>query len=630
MATTDKYDRQLRLWGAKGQQALGATHIVLVGTSSAGTETLKNLVLPGVGSFCVVDYDYTAHITTTVASSSSSSSTSTSSSSSTSTSIVTDHDASCNFFLPVSTVGQSRAEVASQYLQELNSDVSGSYQSLTPETTTVGRTSSAGITTTTRWTTILDQEQTTHPNSTVLVVTSDVEPPVLDVIAETCINMSFPLIVVQSYGLIGTVRLQLPGTVPLLDPKPTNAPPDLRLKTAFPGLLQMSDSIHLADLDSHQHSHVPYPILLYKAKQQYEASHGGRLPQTMAEKEDFKTTIKTMARDIDKEVNFEEAVANAYLAYTERDLILPDGIVVTGDVLMDDYDTVEQKASSDPMMMMMTTTTLGILYGALRRFMEQHQGRPPLNGSIPDMTASTDMYVQLQRVYKEQADQDVEEMTRLVHQLLDGEGKEVVTVTADQIASFCANVYNVGSMTTRSLMQEYYENIASATIGDESDLVDDWKMTLMDPYEDGPIHTPLLWYLGLRACQVFFHQYGRYPGTKGLHHPPASASTGEEKKVEDGSEWRVDIPILTKILQDDILVQYQLVDQQESLLTPEHCDMICQELTRYANAEIHNVASVVGGVAAQEAVKIITGQYVPLDNTYVYNGIVSVGGVYRM
>ena len=42
-----------------------------------------------------------------------------------------------------------------------------------------------------------------------------------------------------------------------------------------------------------------------------------------------------------------------------------------------------------------------------------------------------------------------------------------------------------------------------------------------------------------------------------------------------------------------------------------------KELTRYGNAELHNVASVLGGVASQEAVKIITGQYVPLDNTYV-------------
>lgn len=43
MATSDKYDRQLRLWGAAGQRALGETTIVLVNATASGTETLKNL-----------------------------------------------------------------------------------------------------------------------------------------------------------------------------------------------------------------------------------------------------------------------------------------------------------------------------------------------------------------------------------------------------------------------------------------------------------------------------------------------------------------------------------------------------------------------------------------------------------
>ena len=43
MATNDKYDRQLRLWGAAGQRALGETTIVLVNATASGTETLKNL-----------------------------------------------------------------------------------------------------------------------------------------------------------------------------------------------------------------------------------------------------------------------------------------------------------------------------------------------------------------------------------------------------------------------------------------------------------------------------------------------------------------------------------------------------------------------------------------------------------
>jgi amyloid beta precursor protein binding protein 1 len=70
------------------------------------------------------------------------------------------------------------------------------------------------------------------------------------------------------------------------------------------------------------------------------------------------------------------------------------------------------------------------------------------------------------------------------------------------------------------------------------------------------------------------------------------------------------------------------LDEEE--LVQEHCVDICRELTRYGNAEIHNIASVVGGVASQEAVKIITGQYLPLDNTYVFNGIAAVAGVYKL
>ena len=42
---------------------------------------------------------------------------------------------------------------------------------------------------------------------------------------------------------------------------------------------------------------------------------------------------------------------------------------------------------------------------------------------------------------------------------------------------------------------------------------------------------------------------------------------------------------------------------------------------------MHNIGSVLGGVAGQEAVKIITGQYTPIKNTYLFNGISGVAGV---
>ena len=56
-------------------------------------------------------------------------------------------------------------------------------------------------------------------------------------------------------------------------------------------------------------------------------------------------------------------------------------------------------------------------------------------------------------------------------------------------------------------------------------------------------------------------------------------------------------------------------------------DAHAQELARFGASELHAVASVVGGVASQEAVKVIARQYEPVDHTYVFNGIAGVGGV---
>ena len=44
-----------RLWGDHGQQALETAHVCLVNATALGTEILKSLVLPGVGSFTIVD-----------------------------------------------------------------------------------------------------------------------------------------------------------------------------------------------------------------------------------------------------------------------------------------------------------------------------------------------------------------------------------------------------------------------------------------------------------------------------------------------------------------------------------------------------------------------------------------------
>ena len=95
-AKEKKYDRQLRLWAASGQEALENANLLLLNANpgAVGVEILKNLILPGIGSFTIVDEES-----------------------------VTEKDLGVNFFLTEESLGKSRASETCKYLSELNSDV---------------------------------------------------------------------------------------------------------------------------------------------------------------------------------------------------------------------------------------------------------------------------------------------------------------------------------------------------------------------------------------------------------------------------------------------------------------------------------------------------------------------------
>lgn len=99
-----RYDRQIRIWGAEGQQRLESSRIALLNCSATGAETLKNLVLGGIASFTIADGNK-----------------------------VTAADLGNNFLVDQSRLGQSRAHAVTDLLKEMNDTVSGSYVEDTPE-----------------------------------------------------------------------------------------------------------------------------------------------------------------------------------------------------------------------------------------------------------------------------------------------------------------------------------------------------------------------------------------------------------------------------------------------------------------------------------------------------------------
>ncbi|TYZ62252.1 hypothetical protein PybrP1_012764, partial [[Pythium] brassicae (nom. inval.)] len=154
---TSKYDRQLRLWGADGQQRLASAHVLLLCASATGAETLKNLVLPGVQRITVVDDR-----------------------------VVTRADATNNFFAPASRLGDSRARVVTELLLEMNADVAGAHRDASPAQLLLTEPE------------FLDQFS--------LVVATQQDEATIARLAALCLAKRLPLVVVHTCGLLGLFR----------------------------------------------------------------------------------------------------------------------------------------------------------------------------------------------------------------------------------------------------------------------------------------------------------------------------------------------------------------------------------------------------------------------------------------
>lgn len=60
----------------------------------------------------------------------------------------------------------------------------------------------------------------------------------------------------------------------------------------------------------------------------------------------------------------------------------------------------------------------------------------------------------------------------------------------------------------------------------------------------------------------------------------------------------------------------ELIARQEELVPSD----AVREMCRYGTTELHAVAAILGGCAAQEVIKLCTHQYVPLDNSLIFDG----------
>lgn len=111
-------------------------------------------------------------------------------------------------------------------------------------------------------------------------------------------------------------------------------------------------------------------------------------------------------------------------------------------------------------------------------------------------------------------------------------------------------------------------------------------------------------YIAFRICLLFHQQYGRFPGQI----TNESLYSKEPRALDYEQDFLQLVHLAEKWCEScDIVKREQL-------------DTYLREMCRYGGVELHAIAALTGGVAAQEVVKLVTKQFRPLSGWFVFNG----------
>uniref|UniRef100_A0A671LLB9 NEDD8-activating enzyme E1 regulatory subunit n=1 Tax=Sinocyclocheilus anshuiensis TaxID=1608454 RepID=A0A671LLB9_9TELE len=499
-----KYDRQLRLWGDHGQEALENAHVCLIKATATGTEILKNLVLPGIGAFTIVD----GHK-------------------------VSGEDVGNNFFLTSSSIGKSPDK-------------------------------------------LLDNDPEFFHRFSLVI---GVQLP-----ESTCLRLGSVLwdagvtfLVCRTYGLIGYMRLIVKEHT-VIESHPDNALEDLRLDQPFTELKHHIESYDLDSMEKKDHSHTPWIIVVAKYLEKWYSEHNSQLPKNYKEKEAFRQLIREgiLTNENGKpedEENFEEAIKNVNTALNPTKV--PSA---TEDIF--NAEQCENITSQSP--------SFWVMAQGVRDFVRNEgNGKLPVRGTIPDMIADSDKFIKLQNVYRDKAMKDAAVVSKHVKALLQSVGKPPESISEQEIKLFCKNAAFLRVVRCRSLAEEYSMDTFNK----------DEITSCMDSTDSEKVL-----YLMLHSVDRFYQQHSRYPGVYNY-------------QVEE------DINNL-KLCVNSLLQEYSLNVNVKDDYIHEFC--------RYGAAEPHTVAAFLGGSAAQEAIKIITHQFVPFNNTFLYNAMSQTSATFQL
>lgn len=215
------------------------------------------------------------------------------------------------------------------------------------------------------------------------------------------------------------------------------------------------------------------------------------------------------------------------------------------------------------------------------------------------MKAQSADYIQLQNIYKAKARKDLLEVVDKVR-ATESDLMKNIPIDEREIEAFCKGAASVRLIQGRPLKN--FKHLSKIDWGDRA-------KPLAQEFNGETTLFPL--YTCLLAYDSVFEEHalaGSDPTAKlevAVNY--ATHSTQAISRLQ--SQSGIDINIEAS---DDRIRKYS------------------EEIYRASGGELHNISALTGGMVAQEVIKVITKQYIPLDNTCVFDGISSKVGVFRV
>lgn len=551
-----RYDRQIRLWGDHGQSAIEAAHVCLIHANATGTEILKNLILPGIGAFTIIDSEN-----------------------------VKPEDVSVSFFLQPVDIGANRGKSVTFRLLELNNDVKGDFREEPIDD-------------------LLEHTPELFHKFSLVIACDLVKSSQLIKLSDILYRANIPLVLTKVNGLFGYLRLQVKEHV-IIESKPDSTLEDLRLDVPFPELEEYMKNFNLDSMTRKQLVHVPYLVLVHKYLQEWRTINSKpetAIPSNRKEKDHLKDLISTAAkyftgkllaqdpedaRDVDLS-NFDEAVKAI-------NSILVDSHKIPASLEQLFNETCIDARKNGKFYLMLR---------GLREFYSQHKTLP-LRGSLPDMTSDSKTFVELQKIYRSKAQDDVNKLMQIIHNIdtrsLESSGLLPIVSSSEidpsEVALFCKNAPYLSVIKTSSINEEYAKKKDESNSSGRLSCREKLKQLVLDDEVSNDKDSVLGYYLMFRSIDQFYSHSNRLPGVI------------KERMEEDIVELK---GCFREVLSD--------IGVSSSVAASSRDDLI-QGFVAFGASEIHSVASFMGGIAGQETIKLITNQFVPVNHTLLYNGI---------